>query len=85
MMAQVTSIQLDNAIVARLDTLAAAIGRPRTWVIEQAITRYLDAELGFLEAVEEGIRAAEAGDVVEHQVVIRDVEDFRQRKSTRDQ
>ncbi|MFN8538086.1 MAG: hypothetical protein U0232_11495 [Thermomicrobiales bacterium] len=65
--------------------LAAAIGRPRTWVIEQAITRYLDAELGFLEAVEEGIRAAEAGDVVEHQVVIRDVEDFWQRKSTRDQ
>ena len=33
--------------------------------IEQAIARYLDAELGFLEAVEEGIRAAEAGDVVD--------------------
>jgi len=84
-MTKVTSLQLDDEIVARLDTLAAAIGRPRTWVIEQAIARYLDAELGFLEAVEEGIRAVEAGEVFEHEVVIRDLEDFRQRKSTRDQ
>jgi predicted transcriptional regulator len=84
-MAKVTSIQLDDEILARLDALAAALGQPRDWVIEQAIARYLDADMRFREAVEEGIRAAEAGEVVEHEVVIRDLEEFRQRIAKRGQ
>jgi predicted transcriptional regulator len=84
MMPKLTSIQLDDEIMARLDALAVALGRPRTWVIEQAIARYLDADMRFLEAVEEGIRAAEAGEVFEHEVVIKDLEDFWQRKAARD-
>jgi predicted transcriptional regulator len=81
--AKVTSIRLDDEIASRLDTLAASLDRPRTWVIEQAIVRYLDAETQFLEAVEEGIRAAEAGDIVEHDVVVGDLEGFRKRITAR--
>lgn len=82
-MVKVTSIRLDDETALRLDTLAASLDRPRTWVIEQAIVRYLDAEAQFLEAVEEGIRAAEAGDVVDHEVIIADMEEFRQRIAAR--
>jgi predicted transcriptional regulator len=64
-----------------LATLSAATDRPKTWHIEQAIRRYLDAELQFLEAVEEGLRDLEAGDVVDHAVVVEDVRRRRERRA----
>lgn len=76
-MAKVTSIRLDDEIASRLDTLAASLDRSRTWVIEQAIVRYLDAESQFLAAVEEGVRATADGEVVAHEVVLGDMEEFR--------
>ena len=79
LVAKVTSIRLEDALASRLDTLAEALDRPRTWVIERALERYLDAETQFLEAVEEGIQAAEAGDVVDHAVVLGDIAEFRRR------
>jgi predicted transcriptional regulator len=77
-MTKVTSIRLDDDLASRLDTLAASLDRPRTWLIEQALTRYIDAETQFLEAVEEGIRAAEAGDLVDHATVVGDLAEFEQ-------
>jgi hypothetical protein len=37
----------------------------------------------FIEAVEEGIRAAEAGDLVDHATVVGDLEEFEQRLAAR--
>ena len=82
-MTKVTSIRLDDDLASRLDTLAASLDRPRTWLIEQAITRYIDSETQFLEAVEEGIRAAEAGDLVDHATVVGDLEEFQQHIAAR--
>jgi predicted transcriptional regulator len=82
-MAKVTSVRLDDELAARLDTLAASLDRSRTWIIEQALSRYIDAEMQFLAAVEEGIRAAEAGEVVDHDVVVAELAEFRQRVAER--
>jgi predicted transcriptional regulator len=77
----------DRTITARipeelgqqLDTLAAALRRDRTWVIKEALRGYISNEMQFLEAVEEGIRAADAGDLVDHSEVVKDMEARRRR------
>jgi predicted transcriptional regulator len=65
-MAKPMTIRVDEELTGQLDQLAAATDRPRAWHVEQALRRYVAAEREFLAAVEEGIRAEEAGDVVSH-------------------
>ena len=60
------SVRLQQELFARLEKLCESTERPKTWHIEQALRTYLDREAEFLEAVEEGMRADEAGDLVEH-------------------
>ena len=60
------SIRLDQEKLERLDRLAAALSRSRSWVINQSIDRYLDDEEWFSEAVAEGALAADRGDLVSH-------------------
>jgi predicted transcriptional regulator len=66
------SIRVDEEKLDRLDKLAESIDRPRSWLINQAIDRYLDEEEQFLAAVEEGIAAADRGELVPHEQVMRE-------------
>ena|SRR5688572_19197126 len=52
---RVTSIRLDDDLLARLDRLAGALDRPRAWLIEQAIARYLDEQSWQVEAISEAL------------------------------
>lgn len=73
-MVKPTSIRLDEELAGQLDTLAALTERSKTWHIERALRDYLSHEMEFLAAVEEGIRAAEAGDLVDHETVMREMD-----------
>ena len=55
---------------AQADRVAAATGRSRAGVVRDALRAYLARELACLEAVEEGVRQMEAGDVVPHAAVV---------------
>jgi predicted transcriptional regulator len=50
-MPRITSVRLDDDLADRLDTLAAALDRPRSWLIEQAISRYVEEEADHVAAV----------------------------------
>jgi predicted transcriptional regulator len=65
-MSKALSVRLDDHLAGQLATLAALTDRPKTWHVEQALRAYIAREMQFLEAVEEGIRAADAGELVEH-------------------
>jgi predicted transcriptional regulator len=56
-MAKVTSVRLSDELVARLDQLAACLDRPRAWVIEQALVRYVDDEAWQVQAVADALAA----------------------------
>ncbi len=71
MTSQTTSIRLDDEKLARLGRLAAAIDRSRSWVINQAIEQYLDHEEWFAQAVEHGVTAADRGELVRHDEVLK--------------
>ena len=66
-----TTIRMDSRTLKRVDSIARAMSRSRAWVINQAVRRYLDYEEWFIAAVKRGLREAETGEIVDHEVVVR--------------
>ena len=66
MPSKVTSIRLDPETISRLDTMAKAMDRPRSWLMAYAIQQFVEQEEWIVEAVRQGIRSAEQGRTVAH-------------------
>ena len=63
------SEQLDR----ELRTLAVATGRSKSWLVAEALKSYVEAERQFIAAVQEGIKAADEGQLVDHDAVVAEV------------
>ncbi len=61
--------RIDGELSERLARLSAMQGRSKSWVVGRALKSYLDAELAFAEAVEEGRTEMREGLTVPHQEV----------------
>jgi RHH-type rel operon transcriptional repressor/antitoxin RelB len=57
-----------------LAKLSAATGRSKSWLVADALSSYVAAERVFIQAVEEGIKAAEEGRLVDHEEVVAEFE-----------
>jgi len=66
--------RIPNDLSGDLATLAGALQRPRAGVVAEALRGYIAREKAFLEAIEEGIRAEEAGDMVDHAEVVAELD-----------
>lgn len=60
---RVTSIRLDDTKLNRLDALARTMGQTRASALNDAVDRYLEYHEWFLTQVDEGVRAAGAGEI----------------------
>ena len=63
-MAKVTSVRLSDKLAARSDELAAALNCPRAWVIEQAITRYIEEEAWQVQAIADALAKYRRGEAI---------------------
>lgn len=54
--------RIDEETQSRLDQLAKATDRSRSWLMADAIRRYVEEEGWQVAAIEEGVRQADAGD-----------------------
>jgi predicted transcriptional regulator len=54
-MARVTSVRLSEDLATRLERLPASLDRPKAWVIEQAIARYVEQEAWQVDAIAEAL------------------------------
>jgi predicted transcriptional regulator len=63
------SIRLQPALNDQVGALAAAMDRPKSWVIEQAIKDFVAAQSWQIAAMEEGVRAADEGRTAAHEDV----------------
>lgn len=70
------SARIPEDLSQQINVLAQALRRNRSWVIEEAIRGYIASEKQFVEAVEEGIREMEAGNVVPHETVMKEIDDL---------
>lgn len=55
----VTSLRLPEDLHAQVEALAKATGRTKSYLMTEAISRYVEEESWQLVAVDEGIRSAE--------------------------
>ena len=59
-----TSVRLTDEARAKLAALTAATGRSQSWLLSEAIARYLEEEAWQLQAIEEGLQDADGGRLV---------------------
>ena len=64
------SVRLDPALHARVAAIAASLDRPKSWVIEHAVEDFVALQEWQLAAIEAGIKAADAGQLVAHEDVL---------------
>jgi predicted transcriptional regulator len=53
--------RLDSDTRTRLEKLAASTSRSRSWLVAEAVKQYVTEQSWQVEAIEEGIREADAG------------------------
>lgn len=61
--------RIDAETQARLEQLAKATERSRSWLIADAVRRYVADESWQVAAIEEGVRQADAGDFASEEEV----------------
>ncbi|HZS86311.1 MAG TPA: ribbon-helix-helix protein, CopG family [Chloroflexota bacterium] len=66
------SIRLSEETKERIDSLARAIGRPRNYVIAEAIERYLEEESWQIAEIQAGVEEDNADAGIPHDEVMRD-------------
>jgi predicted transcriptional regulator len=69
------SIRIPAETKEKLDALAAVVGRPRNYLIAEALERYIASESWQLEEIQAGLDEDEAGLGVPHEQVMADVEE----------
>jgi predicted transcriptional regulator len=63
---QTLSFRLDSDKAGALDALAEAMDRDRSYLLNEAVTAYLDVQHWHLEQIKAGLRQADAGKLVDH-------------------
>jgi predicted transcriptional regulator len=68
------------ALKRKLDKVASALDRPRSWVLTQALESYLDQQSWQVEEIKRGLAEAEAGDFASDEEVKAVFDKWRGRK-----
>jgi predicted transcriptional regulator len=68
------TVRISAETKAKLDRLAEATRRSRSFLAADALTAYADFELGIIDAIDEGLADARAGRVVPHEQVVAETE-----------
>lgn len=65
------SFRVSKETAKRLDALAEATDRPRSWLLEQALESYLEVQAWQVEHIRQGLAELEAGQGIPHEEVVR--------------
>lgn len=65
-MQEVITVRVGRDVKERLESLAKATARSRSFLIAEAIRCYLDDQAWQVEQIQEGIAEAESGKLLEH-------------------
>ena len=61
-----TTIRINDDKLDRIDGLAKALNRSRSWVINQAVDRFLSYEEWFVNEVRDGMAEMTRGEIASH-------------------
>jgi predicted transcriptional regulator len=70
------TVRTESDIVHRLDFLADTLDRSRNYLVNQALKEYLDQHAWQIEKISQGIAAAKRGELVDHEIVMKEMEEL---------
>jgi predicted transcriptional regulator len=65
MASPVLSFRVEESLAQQLDNLAAATDRDRQYLLKRELVRYVEAESWHLQAISDGIKDADAGNLTD--------------------
>ncbi|MDX8129993.1 ribbon-helix-helix protein, CopG family [Methylomonas sp. OY6] len=68
------TVRTESDIVHQLDSMAGALDRSRNYLVNQALREYLKTHARQIEKINQGIAAADRGEVIENDEVIKEME-----------
>ena len=77
---QTISFRLDSDKIAALDSLAKALDRDRTYLLNEAVEAYLDIQQWQIDQIKASIRQADAGRLTDHEDVKKMAAKWRRRR-----
>jgi predicted transcriptional regulator len=77
---QTISFRLDSDKVDALDVLAKALDRDRTYLLNEAVSAYLDIQQWQLEHLKASTKQADAGQLIDHDEIKKMASHLRRRK-----
>jgi predicted transcriptional regulator len=77
---QTISFRLESDKVDALDVLAKALDRDRTYLLNEAVSAYLDIQQWQLEHIKASIKQADAGRLIDHDEIRKMASNWRRRK-----
>lgn len=75
------TVRTETDIVHQLDSMAGALDRSRNYLVNQALREYLKTHAWQVEKISQGIAAADRGELVDHDDVIREMEELIEQKA----
>lgn len=75
------TVRAESDIVHQLDHLADSLDRSRNYLVNQALKEYLQQHAWQIEKITQGIEAADRGELVDHDDMMRELEDLIERKA----
>jgi predicted transcriptional regulator len=70
------TVRAESDIVHQLDHLADSLDRSRNYLVNQALKEYLEQHAWQIEKITQGIAAADRGELIDHDEVIKEMEDL---------
>ena len=68
------TVRTESDVVQRLDKLASRLDRSRNYLVNQAIKEYLELHAWQVEKIQEGIEAADRGQLIPHEDVMAEMD-----------
>jgi predicted transcriptional regulator len=67
------TVRAESNLVNQLDHLADTLDRSRNYLVNQALKEYLEQHAWQIEKIGQGIAAAERGELVDHDLVMKEM------------
>jgi predicted transcriptional regulator len=57
------TVRIEDDVLGRIDDLAKELNRSRNWIINQALTRFIEYDHWFVREVKNGLKEVERGEI----------------------
>ena len=65
-----TTVRMADNLLQRVDGIAESLNRPRSWIINQALERFVNYEEWYVQEVKDGLAEVDRGEVATDKEVV---------------